>query len=36
MKEEAERAKESFVQTPKTKKSKTNKVDKLFNNKMMR
>ena len=31
MKEEAERAKESFVQTPKTKKSKTNKVDKLFN-----
>ena len=30
MKEEAERAKESFVQTPKTKKSKTNKVDKLF------
>ena len=36
MKEEAERAKESFVQTPKTKKSKTNRVDKLFNNKMMR
>ena len=36
MKEEAERAKESFVQTSKTKKSKTNKVDKLFNNKMMR
>ena len=36
MKEEAERAKESFVQTQKTKKSKTNKVDKLFNNKMMR
>lgn len=36
MKEEAERAKESFVQPPKTKKSKTNKVDKLFNNKMMR
>ena len=36
MTEDAERAKESFVQTPKTKKSKTNKVDKLFNNKMMR
>ena len=30
MKEEAERAKESFVQTPKIKKSKTNKIDKMF------
>ena len=30
MKEEAERAKESFVQTPKTKKSKTNKINKMF------
>ena len=30
MKEEAERAKESFVQTPKIKKSKTNKINKMF------
>jgi len=30
MKEEAEKAKESFVQTPKIKKSKTNKIDKMF------